>query len=278
VHSTNWLWVNKAVLDKAGVVKVPVTWEEFVLALDRVQKIGVVALAHGAQPWQVAILFDGVVMSTGGIEFYRKALLQQDKEALGSEIMRKAFDRMTQLYGYVDKTAGARDWRAGSAQVASGKAGFQITGDWARAEFAAAHKVPGKDFLCLRFPGTQGMVSFSADQFAMFRNAPGHPLAAQKKFASLLMEPSVQSTFNGVKGSVPARTDVPNKAFDDCGKKGMADLAEASSKSTLVGSLAQGHAVPGAVKQAVFGILTRHFTGQIDSKAAVRELAAAAGK
>jgi glucose/mannose transport system substrate-binding protein len=278
VHSTNWLWVNKAVLDKAGVVKVPVTWEEFVSALDRVQKSGVVALAHGGQPWQDATLFDGVVMSTGGIEFYRKALVLQDKGALGSDTMRRAFDRMSLLRGYVDKDSDQRDWRAASAMVVSGKAGFQIMGDWAKGEFVGARKVPGKDFLCLRFPGTQGMVSFSADQFAMFSAVAGDKAAAQKRFASTLMEPGLQSAFSVVKGSVPARTDVPNTAFDDCGKKGMADLAEASSKNTLVGSMAHGHAVPAAVKSAFYGVITRQFKGQIDSKTAVKELVAAAGK
>jgi glucose/mannose transport system substrate-binding protein len=278
VHSTNWLWVNKAVLDKAGVVKVPVSWEEFVSALDRVQKSGVVALAHGGQPWQDATLFDGVVMSTGGIEFYRKALVLRDKAALGSETMRRAFDRMSLLRSYVDKDYGGRDWRAASAMVVGGKAGFQVMGDWAKGEFVGARKVPGKDFLCLRFPGTQGMVSFNADQFVMFSAVAGDKSAAQKKLASEVMDPGLQSAFNVIKGAAPARTDVPNTAFDDCGKKGMADLAEASSKNTLVGSMAHGHAVPAAVKLAFYGVITRHFNGLIDSKAAVKELVAAAGK
>ena len=42
------------------------------------------------------------------------------------------------------------------------------------------------------------------------------------------MNPTFQSAFNVVKGSVPARTDVPDTAFDACGKKGMKDLAEAN--------------------------------------------------
>ncbi|HET7863044.1 MAG TPA: sugar ABC transporter substrate-binding protein, partial [Burkholderiaceae bacterium] len=188
------------------------------------------------------------------------------------------FERMSLLRGYVDKDHAGRDWRAASAMVVGGKAGFQVMGDWAKGEFVGARKVPGKDFLCLRFPGTQGMVSFNADQFVMFGAGAGAKSAAQKKLASAVMDPGLQSAFNVIKGSVPARTDVPNTAFDDCGKKGMADLAEASSKNTLVGSMAHGHAVPAAVKLAFYGVITRHFNGQIDSKAAVKELVAAAGR
>lgn len=275
VHSTNWVWASKEVLDKAGVAAMPTNFDEFIAAAEKVQKAGFVALAHGGQPWQDATLFDSVVLATGGIDFYKKALIQKDKAALGSPTMLKAFDRMGQLRKLVDKDFSNRDWNLASAMVISGKAGFQIMGDWAKGEFVAAKKKPGTDFLCMRFPGTQGMVSFNSDQFAMFK-VGGDKAAAQAKMAAAVMDPAFQSAFNVVKGSVPARTDVPDTAFDDCGKKGIKDLAEANAKGTLVGSMAHGHAVPASIKNAFYDVITRHFNGQIDSKGAVKEMVAAA--
>lgn len=275
VHSTNWVWANKEVLDKAGVTKLPASFDEFMDAAAKVQKAGFIALAHGGQPWQEATIFDGVVLSTGGIDFYRKAFIQKDKAALGSDTMLKSFERMAALRKLVDKDFSNRDWNLAAAMVINGKAGFQIMGDWAKGEFLNAKKVPGKDFFCFRFPGTQGLVSFNSDQFAMFK-VKGDAAAAQVKLASAIMDPGFQSAFNVVKGSVPARTDVPDTAFDDCGKKGMKDLAEANTKNTLVGSMAHGHAVPASIKNAFYDVITRHFNGQIDSKAAVKEMVAAA--
>jgi len=274
VHSTNWVWANKAVLDKAGVTTMPTTWDQYIAALDKVQKAGFIALAHGGQPWQDATLFDGVAMSTGGIDFYRKALIDLDPKALGSDTMLKVFQHMSQLRKYVDKDFSGRDWNVASGMVISEKAGFQMMGDWAKGEFLNAKKVPGKDFLCFRTPGTQGMVSFNSDQFVMFK-VKADAAAAQAKLASAIMDPGFQSAFNVVKGSVPARTDVPNTAFDDCGKKGMADLAEANKKNTLVGSMAHGHAVPASLKNAFYDVITRHFNGQIDDKKAVAEMVSA---
>lgn len=274
VHSTNWVWANKSVLDKAGVTTMPTNFDEFIAAAEKVQKAGFVALAHGGQPWQDATLFDSVVLSTGGIDFYKKVFIQKDKAALGSPTMLKAFDRMGQLRKLVDKDFSNRDWNLASAMVISGKAGFQMMGDWAKGEFVAAKKKPGVDFICMRFPGTQGMVSFNSDQFAMFK-VGGDKAAAQAKMASAVMDPAFQSAFNVVKGSVPARTDVSDAAFDDCGKKGIKDLAEASGKGALVGSMAHGHAVPANIKNAFYDVITRHFNGQIDSKAAVKEMVAA---
>lgn len=60
VHSTNWVWANKAVLDGLGIAQ-PTTWDEFVAAMQAVEDSGLVALAHGGQAWQEATVFDGVV-------------------------------------------------------------------------------------------------------------------------------------------------------------------------------------------------------------------------
>ena len=275
VHSTNWVWANKSVLEKAGVTAMPTNFDEFIAAAEKVQKAGFIGLAHGGQPWQDATLFDSVVLTTGGIDFYKKAFIQKDKAALGSATMEKSFDRMGQLRKLVDKDFSNRDWNLAAAMVISGKAGFEMMGDWAKGEFLNAKQKPGVDFICMRFPGTQGMVSFNSDQFAMFKVTSADKAAAQAKMASAVMSPSFQSAFNVVKGSVPARTDVPDTAFDDCGKKGMKDLAEANTKGTLVGSMAHGHAVPAAIKNAFYDVITRHFNGQIDSKQAVKEMVAA---
>ena len=275
VHSTNWVWANKAVLDKAGVNTMPQNWDEFIVALDKVQKAGYVGLAHGGQALQDATLFDGVVLTTGGVDFYNKAFVQKDPKALNSATMVKAFDRMSQLRSYVDKDFSNRDWNLASAMVIEGKAGFQIMGDWAKGEFLKAKKVPNKDFLCMRVPGTQGMVSFNSDQFMMFKVC-AYSQGAQTKLAKAIMNPSFQSAFNVVKGSVPARTDVPNTAFDDCGKKGMADLADANKSGQLVGSMAHGHAVPASIKNGFYDVITGHFNGTMTSAAAAKAMAEAA--
>lgn len=272
VHSTNWVWINKSALDAAGG-KTPETWGELVTVLDKMKANGITPLAHGGQPWQDATIFDAVVLSLGN-DFYKAAMIDLDPAALGGKKMVEAFDRLAKLRSYVDDNFSGRDWNLASAMVIEGKAGMQMMGDWAKGEFLKAGQKPGKDFVCIRFPGTQGSVTFNSDQFAMLKVGEAGT-KAQLLMASAIMNPTFQSAFNVVKGSVPARTDVSNAAFDDCGKKGMADLAAANKNNTLFGSMAHGHAAPAAVKNALYDAVTRHFNGELSSKEAAEELAAA---
>lgn len=274
IHSINWVWANKEVLAKSGVAGEPKTWDEFIAAAEKVQKAGFVALAHGGQPWQEATVFDSVVLATGGADFYRKALIELDGKALGSPTMEKVFQRMGQLRKLVDKDFSGRDWNVASGMVISGKAGFQIMGDWAKGEFSNAKKEPGKDYLCFPVPGTQGSVAFLSNQFAMFK-VSADKVGSQNAMASASFDPKVQSDFNVLKGAVPARTDVSDAAFDACGKRAMQELASASKSNTLVGSMAHGHAAPTAVKNAFYDVVTRHFNGQLDDKKAVAAMVAA---
>ena len=272
VHSTNWVWINKKALDAAGG-KAPETWDELIAVLDAMKANGISPIGHGGQAWQDATIFDAVVLAEG-TDFYKASMIDLDPAALSGPQMVAVFDKMAKLKSYVDADFSGRDWNLASAMVIEGKAGMQFMGDWAKGEFLKAGQKPGTDFVCIRFPGTQGSVTFNSDQFMMFKVGDANK-AAQLKMASAIEDPAFQSAFNVVKGSAPARTDVPNDAFDDCGKKAMAYLADADKNGKLFGSMAHGHANPAAVKNAMYDVITRHFNGEIDSAAAAAALAEA---
>ena len=160
IHSVNWIWLNKAVMEKIGGTE-PKTFDDFVALLDKAKAAGVIPLALGGQPWQEATMFDSVVASTGGIDFYKKAFIDLDAAALKSDTMKKAFDNLAKLRSYTDPNYAGRDWNLATAMVIKGDALVQVMGDWAKGEFRAANKEAGKDFICYRFPGTDGAVIYN---------------------------------------------------------------------------------------------------------------------
>ncbi|TAV91267.1 ABC transporter substrate-binding protein [Rhizobium leguminosarum] len=271
VHSVNWLWINKAVMDKIGGTQ-PKTFEDLIALLDKAKAAGVIPLALGGQNWQEATMFDSIVLSTGGPEFYKKAFNDLDEESLKSDTMKKSFDNLATIIKYVDPNFSGRDWNLATAMVIKGDALVQVMGDWAKGEFVAAKKTPDTDFLCYRFPGTDGSVVYNSDMFGMF-NVPDDRKAAQVALATATLSKSFQSAFNVVKGSVPARTDVPDTDFDACGKKGIADLKAANEGGTLFGSLAQGYGAPPAIANAYKDVVSKFVHGQIKtSDEAVKQL------
>ncbi|ANL33847.1 ABC transporter substrate-binding protein [Rhizobium phaseoli] len=263
VHSVNWLWINKAVMDKIGGTQ-PKSFDDLIALLDKAKAAGVIPLALGGQNWQEATMFDSIVLSTGGPEFYKKAFNDLDEESLKSDTMKKSFDNLAKIVKYVDPNFSGRDWNLATAMVIKGDALVQVMGDWAKGEFVAAKKTPDKDFLCYRFPGTDGSVIYNSDMFGMF-NVPDDRKAAQVALATATLSKSFQSAFNVVKGSVPARTDVPDTDFDACGKKGIADLKAANEGGTLFGSLAQGYGAPPAIANAYKDVVSKFVHGQIKS-------------
>ncbi len=273
MHSTNWVWVNKALFDKVGGPE-PTTWENFQTLAKKFKDAGVIPVAHGGQPWQDATIFDGAVISAGGPEFYRKAFIELDEEALKGETMQKAFDQMRAIRGMVDPNFSGRDWNLATAMVINGQAGMQIMGDWAKGEFVNAGKKAGTDFLCFRYPGTQGTVTFNSDSFGMMKVSEAEE-DAQFKLAAAIMDPAFQESFNIKTGSIPARNDVPDTNFDACGKKGIADAKEATASNALMGSMAHGHAASESVKGAVYDVVTAFFNSDQSSAEAAEKLSEA---
>ncbi len=178
VHRVNWMWANPEVFKKAGA-KIPTTWDEFVVAADKIQKAGFIAVAHGGQPWQDATLFESIALGVGGADWYKKAFVDLDPKALNSAADGEGVRDLAQVQKYIDKDAANRDWNLATAMVINGKAAMQFMGDWAKGEFTAAGKVPGKDYVCMAAPGTKGAFTFNIDSFIMFQQKDASAQKAQ---------------------------------------------------------------------------------------------------
>lgn len=270
VHRINWIWGNKQILDEHGIA-MPTTWEEFNAAAQKLKDAGVTPLAHGGQSWQDATVFETVVLGLGGPEFYRKALMDLDPEALKSDTMKQVFDEMRVLRGYVDDNFSGRDWNLATAMVMNGEAAFQIMGDWAKGEFLAAGKKPGTDFLCSPTPG-HGFL-YNVDSFAFFKVDGQDKQDGQALLAKLIMGPEFQKTFNLNKGSIPARTDVALDDFDACALESSKDMNADAKDGSLLPSYAHGMALRGAPAGAITDVVTAHFNSDMSSEEAVQQLA-----
>ncbi len=154
-----------------------------------------------------------------GNDFYQGRLSSDlDPAALGGDKMKEAFDRMTKLRSYVDDNfSGPRLEPRLGAWSSENKAGLQFMGDWAKGEFLKAKKVPGTDLSACASPERKVRSPSipTSSRCSRFRRQ-GSGTAADGLGNR---EPAFQSAFNVVKGSVPARTDVPDTDFEPAARR-----------------------------------------------------------
>ena len=276
VHRVNWLWVNPEALKKAGA-KLPTTWDEFFATAEALKKAGIVPVAHGGQNWQDFTTFESVALGVGGVDFYKKALVQLDPATLSGPQMEKVLTTFKRIKDYTDKNAAGRDWNLATAMVIKGEAGMQLMGDWAKGEWVAAGKTPGKDVLCVAAPGTQKSFTFNIDSFALFKLKNAANEKAQQDLATAIMSPEFQELFNLNKGSIPVRTGMKMDKFDDCAKQSATDFAADAKSGTLVPSIAHGMAVPAAAEGAMKDVVSQFWNSdRMSAKDAQARLVAAA--
>jgi glucose/mannose transport system substrate-binding protein len=277
VHRVNWLWTNPEAFKKAGA-KVPTTWDEFFVAAEALKKAGITPVAHGGQNWQDFTTFETVALGVGGAEFYKKALVHLDTGALKSPTMDKVLTTFKKIKGYTDKNAPGRDWNLATAMVIKGEAGMQFMGDWAKGEFLAAGKVPGKDFGCVAAPGTAKSYTYNVDSFALFKLKDPANQKAQQDLAEAIMSPEFQEVFNLNKGSIPVRLGMNLDKFDECAKTSAADFVSTSKAGTLVPSVAHGMAIPSAAEGAIKDVVSQFWNDDKATAATTMDKLVAAAK
>ncbi|MEZ8303955.1 ABC transporter substrate-binding protein [Vibrio splendidus] len=275
VHRVNWLWANPVVLEKSGVT-VPTTLDEFFVAADKIKAAGFIPLAHGGQPWQDATVFEAVALDVLGSEDYNKAFVELDMDVLSGDKMVEVFTKFKKMRDYIDSNSPGRDWNVATSMVINGEAAMQIMGDWAKGEFTAAGKVPGKDYICAPVPGTDGQFTFNIDSFAFFELSDKENQKAQQDLAKTILTKDFQEVFNLNKGSIPVRLDMDMSKFDQCALDSMATFKASAESGDLVPSMAHGLATTSYAQGAIYDVVTNFFNEKdADPKQAAAKLAKA---
>ncbi|MCG7499427.1 ABC transporter substrate-binding protein [Vibrio sp. Of7-15] len=275
VHRVNWLWANPSVFEKSNA-KIPTTLEEFFESAEKIKAAGYIPLAHGGQPWQDATLFEVVALERLGADLYTKAFVELDMNVLASREMVDVFTQFKKMRNYIDEQSPARDWNVTTSMVLNGEAAMQIMGDWAKGEFAAAGKVPGRDYVCTAAFGTENQFIFNIDSFVFFKLLDAENKQAQQDLARAILTKEFQTVFNLSKGSIPVRLDMEMKQFDQCALDSMAAFKASAKSQDLVPSMAQGLATTSYVQTAIYDVVTNFFNDKdSDPYVAVSRLARA---
>ena len=226
IHRINNLYLNKA-LFRQHKIELPSDWDGIERAAVRLRAAGVTPVAFSDEPWQVATVFEAMLLSEAGPALYKRMLVQRDLSAFDDPALERAFKRLRAWRNLAMPPAaastaasvpGERPWTELVADFAAERSAMLITGDWARGELGTLGLEGGRDFECKAVPGTAQVHLFSIDTLAMLAGN-NQAQTEQEKMAELLGSAALQLGYNRIKGSVPVRRDVPVDELDICAQQ-----------------------------------------------------------
>jgi glucose/mannose transport system substrate-binding protein len=278
IHRINWLWGSTKGMQKAGITRLPKTWDEFNAACEKAIAAKVICLAHFSMDWTDATTFE-VVLYGQDIDLYRKAFVQGDIGALRSPGMVKALGQFrTMVSKYMDPAIAGRNFDTADRMLANGEAAFMIMGDWEIGRLTAAGFKQGSDYVCGQAPTDWGKPGFilNSDSVVFFKQKDPDYVEGQKLLAKLILSPQFQTVFNQAKGSIPARLDADlTKGFTPCQELSQKDLQASIAAGTLVRSMAHNMTILQKYRGAIMETLTAFVNSESSPKEAANEMAEA---
>lgn len=250
IHGENWMFFNREVLVAANVT-VPRSWPELLTTANKIKRQGKIPIALGGQPWQERILFNSVLVGMGGRELYERVYGRFDETALGSAQFLEVFQVFSSLRQFVDRGSPGRGWSEATGMLMRGEAAFQFMGDWAKSEMRRAGLEPGQQIGCELAPANEALYIMAVEAFALAASEKRTVSKAHRLFLDVAFDPQVQSEFNRLRGSIPARMDVSSDGFDTCAQLAMRVIKDPSAQLISTGLSGLSGGMSGAVDDAI---------------------------
>jgi len=272
VHRINTLFYNRQVLARFKLPP-PQSWADLERTAQRLKAGGVTPLAQSTEPWQVAGLFETLVLMEGGPALHRDLFVRHSAPAAADARLLNALQKLRSMKAWMAQPAVELPWTGMLQQVVRGEAAMLVMGDWAKGELNELRAAGAdEDVACVPMPGTARYHLFAVDTLAMFAGDYSHT-AAQEKLARLVMQPAMQAEYNAVKGSVPVRRDADVSRMDACARASWATFAQDAANH--VPSLTHRMATSDASRDAIMAEVHRYFVDDSVAPAeAQRRLAA----
>ncbi|MDF2153070.1 ABC transporter substrate-binding protein [Vibrio sp. CAU 1672] len=258
LHRMNWLWVNHKLLKQLGL-SAPNHWDEMFTAMELAKQHGLIPIAVGDQPWQVAQLFENLVIATGGVDFYTRAMVKLERNSIDNDTLREAlrqFRRLSLLMA--DNPLPDTKWDTATKALGDGKALFQIGGDWILGELMAKEIAVPEEVGCYPTPDSDGVFLYNMDSL-VFMSSKSFNAADATRAASALADVGFQTEFSRVKGSIPVRTDIDISDFNPCQIQAYQDFHYGVKHNLAVPSMIDSMAVNPVAQQAINSEIFRFY-------------------
>ncbi|MRV76073.1 extracellular solute-binding protein [Duganella sp. FT92W] len=266
IHRINTLLYNRKLFARLQLAP-PANWNEFEQAARKLRAAGVAPLVQSSEPWQVATLFENLLLAEGGPEYYRDLFVRLNPQAAADKRLPDTLSRLRAMKAWMQAPLEEQSWTDTVRRFARREAAMLVMGDWAKAELNEWGHATDDEFSCAPMPGTARLHLYSVDTLAML-GSDSSRMTAQEKLAKLVVTPAVQQQFNAAKGAVPVRRDADTAGMDSCARDSW--MTFASGAAAQVPSLVHRMAADEESRDAIIAEVHRYFMNDSITEADVQ--------
>lgn len=254
IHRINMLFYNSKLLARLGL-QAPTTWHEFGRVAAKLQQAGIVPLAQSSEPWQVGTLFEIMVLAEGA-DLYRSLFHQPDAAAYADPRLAAALAQLRVAKRWMGSPVQERKWSDSVRELAESRAAMMVMGDWAKGELLSRGLAVDEGFGCVAAPDTQRSHLYNIDTLSMLDQQPQHR-EAQEKLAAVVLSPSLQATYNQIKGSIPVLRQPAQLNMDACARASWKLFT--SGAEARVASMVHRMSIDESMRDAIVAEVHRYF-------------------
>jgi multiple sugar transport system substrate-binding protein len=208
---------NKDVFMRAGIAEAPATWDEFLVACEKIKAIGVAPIALGSKErWPAQFWLDYPLLRTAGPEYRAKLMAGEvsytDPEVEGAFALWK--DLIDSDYFYPNPNA--YDYAEASVLVGTGEAAMTLMGSWIMQLDDQIGWTAGEDYDFFPFPIVDADVPDSAvgpfDGVVVAKDAKN--IEAAKMALVEMAQTGPMVAFNTGTGALAPNLNVPDSMYN----------------------------------------------------------------
>jgi glucose/mannose transport system substrate-binding protein len=214
IHRINNLFYNVPLVEEAGVDPTAAdSPREFISILEQVEDLDAMGLIQPMKnPWPTVQLWATVLLGQTGVDTYTEIV--EGDARLNSGAIETTLELLARYMEFTTDETLFYDITDAHSRFAQGESVFYSMGDWAVSTFEDKSGYDYReDWNSVPFPGSEGLYPTNMD--AAISSGFGEQSESVTAFLETAASVEGQVAFNKSKGSIPPRTDVPEREFTD---------------------------------------------------------------
>lgn len=226
IHLQNYAVYNLAIMAESGVESIG-SWEEFIVAAEKVSEAGYIPLSTSDQLWQLRFLIGAIMVEYLTADELKDLLSNRTIGGRQRDALLKTFDILKRLAPYINDDFRDLSWADSFRHVAEGRAMANFLGDF------VAPLLPSDDGFRCGLPPGNNYLTWSFDSIALTDTRDPDEIHGQDMFVKMVLDRARSVEYVARKGGVPVFRETEITPIWPCAKASIEQWEKSKTRLLL---------------------------------------------